>query len=127
VHRVKTVIYGFCLPLWYLETLLVDNKMKNKQITVRTTIYTLMNNIIYYTLPGHSITVIIYTALFNFLMCENNWIYVYFDTSLIYCEFVIDGTLLVDNKMKNKQISVRTIITIVKRRKIETPNKKYIC
>ena len=56
------------------------------------TIFTLMNNIIYYTLPGQFITVIIYTELiFNFLMCENNWIYVYFDTLLIYCEFVIDG------------------------------------
>ena len=55
------------------------------------TIYTLMKNIIYYALPGQFITVIIYTALFNFLMCENNWIYVYFDTSLIYCEFIIEG------------------------------------
>ena len=44
-----------------------------------------------YRTPGQFITVIIYTALFNFLVCENNWIYVYFDTSLIYCEFVIDG------------------------------------
>ena len=50
-----------------------------------------MKNIIYYALPGQFITVIIDTALFNFLISENNWIYVYFDTSLIYCEFVIDG------------------------------------